>query len=158
MQLLYLLLSVSPLTVYAELNGPCTGAMATGAYGTRGTCIPTAECTSAGGHYIHNACPLDAEDIKCCVVGGPHDDSDTPAEPETQEPDTEEPDTEEPDTEEPDTEEPETQEPEPTESDAPEESNPAPEPTESSPVQAGAGISTANPIAALALGLAALVF
>lgn len=139
MQLSHLLLSAAPLVVYAKLNGPCTGDKATGEYGTRGTCIPTAECTSAGGHYKNNACPLDPEDIKCCVVDSPaeEEEPDTPSEPETQEPDTPEPESPAP---------------------APEasESAPAPEPTETPPVQGGAGIAIANPIAALGLGLAAL--
>ncbi|KAL5427624.1 hypothetical protein PMIN07_009108 [Paraphaeosphaeria minitans] len=54
--------SVNALAPRSSVNGPCTGSG-----GAPGVCISTSSCSSAGGSYISNACPLTAVDIKCCV-------------------------------------------------------------------------------------------
>ncbi|KAH8820211.1 hypothetical protein F5884DRAFT_763226 [Xylogone sp. PMI_703] len=65
----FLLLGLFPLAALATVNGHCSGSAATGNWGTDGICVSTSTCTSYGGKYISGACPFDADNIKCCLVG-----------------------------------------------------------------------------------------
>lgn len=64
LQLLFHTSNASYLQVLArsEINGSCTGTD-----GAPGVCIPTANCTQAGGSFVSDKCPGTAEDIKCCT-------------------------------------------------------------------------------------------
>lgn len=51
------------------VNGHCSGSAATGVWLDDGICIATGTCNSFAGAYKTGACPNDAADVKCCVVG-----------------------------------------------------------------------------------------
>ncbi|CAI4215923.1 unnamed protein product [Parascedosporium putredinis] len=139
--LAYLLLSISPLSVYAALNGPCTGDEATGEYGTKGTCISTSDCTRSGGHYKSGACPFDPNDVKCCVIDSTSSESEGAETATTESP-------------EPTTPPPEVTESSSGEPEVPETTGTTPNAPEPTFTEASAAI--ANPIAALLVGLAAI--
>jgi hypothetical protein len=63
------LLTILPLTAMATLNGHCSGAAATGVWKANGICIKTSTCDSYNGQYKSGACPNDADDVKCCIIG-----------------------------------------------------------------------------------------
>lgn len=64
-----LFLAIFPLAVLATLNGHCSGSDASAIEKANGICIRTSTCKSYGGKYTSGACPNDADDIKCCVIG-----------------------------------------------------------------------------------------
>ncbi|KAK4671955.1 hypothetical protein QC764_610210 [Podospora pseudoanserina] len=68
MQLLAIL-TTFPLTALAVVNGRCSGSAATGTWGQSGICISTGTCNSFGGVFKSGACPGDAADIRCCLIG-----------------------------------------------------------------------------------------
>ena len=54
--ILILLASIS--TIFAYVNGPCSG--------RSGICVSTATCNNYGGTILNGFCPNDPSDIKCC--------------------------------------------------------------------------------------------
>lgn len=68
MQLLAIL-TTFPLAALAVVNGRCSGSAATGTWGQSGICISTGTCNSFGGVFKSGACPGDAADIRCCLIG-----------------------------------------------------------------------------------------
>ncbi|KAK4119490.1 hypothetical protein N657DRAFT_693709 [Parathielavia appendiculata] len=60
---------IFPLMAHAALNGRCTGSAADGVWGESGICIRTSTCRSYGGISKQGACPYDADDVRCCVIG-----------------------------------------------------------------------------------------
>ncbi|KAK0726288.1 hypothetical protein B0T21DRAFT_385591 [Apiosordaria backusii] len=65
----FYILAAFPLTAFAAINGHCTGAEATGEWGSKGICIRTGTCNSYNGAYKSGACPFDGDDVKCCLIG-----------------------------------------------------------------------------------------
>lgn len=61
-----------------SINGHCGGSAATGVWLDDGICITTSTCDSFDGAYKTGACPDDAADVKCCVVGLGRSDSTNP--------------------------------------------------------------------------------
>ncbi|ROV95380.1 hypothetical protein VSDG_06069 [Cytospora chrysosperma] len=61
-----------------SVNGHCGGSAATGVWLDDGICITTSTCDSFDGAYKTGACPDDATDVKCCVVGLGKSDSTNP--------------------------------------------------------------------------------
>jgi hypothetical protein len=52
-------------------NGHCSGDKATGDWKKHGICIRDSTCTSSKykGKHKDDACPYDADNIKCCLIG-----------------------------------------------------------------------------------------
>lgn len=68
MQFFYFI-TLFPMAALATLNGHCSGSAATGVWKDNGICVKTSTCNQYKGQYKSGACPNDADDVKCCIVG-----------------------------------------------------------------------------------------
>ncbi|KAK4220843.1 hypothetical protein QBC38DRAFT_449681 [Podospora fimiseda] len=78
-----LVLVTLPVAALAAINGRCYGSAATGKWKESGICVKTSTCNAYRGSYKNNACPDDAADVKCCLVGITPNAATNPCEPDS---------------------------------------------------------------------------